>query len=196
MKVQARRNFIKSCLYAAVSGLGLSIFFPSTVTGNRRIQGSPNRTAASSSEPSYLELHRSGELQKRGGALWQIMENCKLCPRMCGVNKLKGNKGYCGAGSQLMISSFHPHFGEERPLVGRGGSGTIFMTHCGLRCVFCCNWEISQGGRGVKHTLGEMAEMRTRGIMIMIPANPHFKHGRLMTLTFQLLKTSHSTLKL
>jgi len=110
-------------------------------------------------EPSYLELHRTGELQKRGEVLWRSMESCELCPRMCGVNKLKGEKGYCGADSQLMISSFHQHYGEEEPLVGRGGSGTIFLTHCSLRCVFCSNWEISQGGRGSKRTLEEMADM-------------------------------------
>jgi putative pyruvate formate lyase activating enzyme len=78
---------------------------------------------------------------------------------MCGVNKLKGKKGFCGANSQLMISSFQQHFGEEKPLVGNYGSGTIFMTHCSLRCVFCCNWQISQGGKGYKRTLEDLAEM-------------------------------------
>jgi putative pyruvate formate lyase activating enzyme len=78
---------------------------------------------------------------------------------MCGVNKLKGEKGFCKADSQLEISAFHRHFGEEDPLVGKGGSGTIFLTNCSLRCVFCCNWEISQGGRGHDRTLEEMANM-------------------------------------
>ncbi len=167
MKGHARRNFIKSCLYAAVSGLSLSVFTLCAGFGKKRIQGSQNKTLVNKgrngndplSEPSYLELHRSGELQKRGEALWRIMESCRLCPRMCGVNKLKGEKGFCGADSQLMISSFHQHYGEEKSLVGRGGSGTIFLTHCSLRCVFCCNWEISQGGRGYKRTLEKMADM-------------------------------------
>jgi putative pyruvate formate lyase activating enzyme len=110
-------------------------------------------------EPSYLELHKTGELKARGERLWQLMEHCSLCPRMCDVNKLKGETGYCGAGSELMISSFHQHFGEEASLVGRFGSGTIFMTHCSLRCVFCCNWEISQGGRGDKTAIEDMANM-------------------------------------
>jgi len=110
-------------------------------------------------ESSYLKLHHSGELRSRGEALWQIMESCKLCPRMCGVNRLKGNKGFCGASSQLMISSFRQHFGEEKSLVGSYGSGTIFMTHCSLRCVFCCNWEISQGGKGHKRTQQDLADM-------------------------------------
>ncbi|MFC1737642.1 radical SAM protein [Planctomycetota bacterium] len=87
------------------------------------------------------------------------MKSCKLCPRMCGVNKLEGNKGFCRASSQLEISSYHPHFGEERPLVGKGGSGAIFLTNCSLRCVFCINWEISQGGQGKPRSIEDMAEM-------------------------------------
>jgi len=78
---------------------------------------------------------------------------------MCGVNKLKGEKGFCQADRQLKISAFHPHFGEEKPLVGQGGSGTIFLTNCGLRCVFCINWEISQGGRGFVRSIEEFAQM-------------------------------------
>ena len=110
-------------------------------------------------EPSYLRLHRSGELKERGEALWSIMESCGLCPRQCGANRLAGNEGFCGSSSQLEVSSFHPHFGEERPLVGKGGSGTIFMTNCGLRCVFCINWKISQGGEGQPVEIESLTEM-------------------------------------
>ncbi|MBW1781009.1 MAG: radical SAM protein [Deltaproteobacteria bacterium] len=87
------------------------------------------------------------------------MEACRLCPRECGINRLDGDEGFCQASSQLEVSSYHPHFGEERPLVGQGGSGTVFLTHCGLRCVFCINWEISQGGMGKARRLTELAEM-------------------------------------
>ena len=167
MKGQPRRSFIRSGLFAAVSGLSLGGFALCPGFEKKRIQGSQNGIWANKErndydplvEPSYLELHRTGELQKRGEALWQIMESCWLCPRSCGVNRLKGEEGICGAGSQLMISSFNQHFGEEDSLVGRAGSGTIFLTHCSLRCVFCCNWEISQGGQGYKRTLGKMADM-------------------------------------
>jgi len=167
MKKQPRRNFIKSCFYAAVSVLSLGILALFSGFGKNRIPGSKKIIIVNKGikrndplfEPSYLELHRTGELQTRGEALWRIMESCRLCPRMCGVNKLKGEKGFCQANSQLMISAFHQHFGEEKPLVGRYGSGTIFLTHCSLRCVFCCNWEISQGGKGDKRTLEDMAEM-------------------------------------
>lgn len=88
------------------------------------------------------------------------MEKCQLCPRKCGVNRLKGMKGFCRApGSQLVISAFHPHFGEEKPLVGKRGSGTIFFTHCNLRCVFCQNWEISHIGRGTERNINDLADM-------------------------------------
>ena len=111
-------------------------------------------------EPAYLKLHKTGELQRRAEELWAITESCRLCPRKCGVNRLEGMRGFCQSpGVQLVVSSFHPHFGEERPLVGNGGSGTIFMTHCNLRCVFCQNWEISQLGRGTERDLNELAVM-------------------------------------
>jgi len=87
------------------------------------------------------------------------MKSCRLCPRECGVNRLAGDKGFCQASSQLEISAYHPHFGEEKPLVGKGGSGTIFLTNCGLRCVFCINWQISQGGEGEPQSIEQMAAM-------------------------------------
>ena len=88
------------------------------------------------------------------------MESCRLCPRQCGVNRLEGKSGFCQApGSTLVVAAFQPHFGEERPLVGTGGSGTIFITHCNLRCVFCQNWEISQLGRGAEKSIDELAAM-------------------------------------
>jgi putative pyruvate formate lyase activating enzyme len=113
-------------------------------------------------EPGYLKLHRTGELKRRGEELWKIMESCELCPRRCGVDKLKGEEGFCQASSQLEISAYYPHFGEEASLVGKGGSGTIFLTNCGLRCVFCINWEISQAGIGEAKSLEDMAAMMLR----------------------------------
>jgi putative pyruvate formate lyase activating enzyme len=115
--------------------------------------------ASGPKETGYAALHRSGELENRGKKLWEMMESCELCPRLCGVNRLEGERGFCGSSSALEIASFHPHFGEERPLVGKGGSGTIFMSNCGLRCVFCINWEVSQGGYGTERTLDDLADM-------------------------------------
>ena len=114
-------------------------------------------------EPAYLKLHKSGELKRRAEELWAVMESCQLCPRRCGVNRLEGMSGFCHApGSTLVVASAHPHFGEEIPLVGKGGSGTIFLTHCNLRCVFCQNYDISQLGRGHKSTIVELAAMMLR----------------------------------
>jgi len=111
-------------------------------------------------EPAYLKLHKTGELKERAEKLWSIMESCRLCPRKCGVNRLKGARGFCRApGAGLVISAFHPHFGEERPLVGQGGSGTIFMTHCNLRCIFCQNYTISHLGLGSETEPREFANM-------------------------------------
>lgn len=88
------------------------------------------------------------------------MKKCQLCPRRCGVNRLEGKSGFCRApGATLVVSGAHPHFGEERPLVGDGGSGTIFLTHCNLRCVFCQNWEISQLGQGSETDISALASM-------------------------------------
>ena len=109
--------------------------------------------------PPYVELHAQGELRRRGEELWSLMEECRLCPRECGANRLRGEKGYCGSTARIKVSSHHPHFGEERPLVGRGGSGTIFMSNCGLRCVFCINWQVSHGGVGRYEELERVAEM-------------------------------------
>lgn len=121
-----------------------------------------SRSEKTAFEPRYLELHRSGELKRRGEILWEMMNICDICPRECENNRLDGQKGDCGSTSQLEVSSFNPHFGEEHPLVGDGGSGTIFFTHCALRCVFCINWQISMGGRGQERSIGELASMMLR----------------------------------
>jgi putative pyruvate formate lyase activating enzyme len=107
--------------------------------------------------PAYIRLADKGELGQRIRRLEEFLKACQLCPRRCGVNRLGGEIGYCGAGSELMVSSAFPHFGEEPPLVGRHGSGTIFLTHCNLRCVFCQNYDISHLGRGEKITPHDMA---------------------------------------
>lgn len=99
-------------------------------------------------EPAYLHLERTGELGRRVQALTEIYRSCRLCPRQCGANRSKGEKGVCRSGDRAKVYSAHAHFGEERPLVGRGGSGTIFFSHCNLLCVFCQNWEINHRGDG------------------------------------------------
>ncbi len=85
-----------------------------------------------------------------------------LCPRRCGVNRAAGQTGYCGIGAEPVISSFGPHFGEERVLVGHGGSGTIFFTGCNLRCVYCQNYDISQLHQGAPIPINALAEIFLR----------------------------------
>jgi putative pyruvate formate lyase activating enzyme len=107
----------------------------------------------------YLHLEQSGELARREAQLRAIYESCRLCPRACGVNRLRGKTGVCGLPARLKIASSHPHFGEERPLVGRGGSGTIFFSHCNLLCEFCQNWPINHRGDGVWHSDRDCARL-------------------------------------
>ncbi|UCH02013.1 MAG: radical SAM protein [Candidatus Bathyarchaeota archaeon] len=134
----------------------------------------------SSCEPSYIKMHKSSELEERIEKLYQILESCELCPRKCRVNRRREEKGTCRSGKELQISSYGPHFGEEPPLVGKtqisvmdlfgaskGGSGTIFLTHCSLLCVYCQNYDISHLGYGKTITPNEtariMIELQNRG---------------------------------
>jgi putative pyruvate formate lyase activating enzyme len=108
--------------------------------------------------PAYLQLRESGELNKRIEKLYGILESCELCPRKCRANRLGGEKGYCRSGVELQVSSYGPHFGEEQELVGRHGSGTIFLTNCNLLCLYCQNYEISHLGEGEVRTEEEVAD--------------------------------------
>ncbi len=152
-----RRQFISSNIILASAGLLPSANLPH----------SEKRSQKKAFEPSYLKLHRSGELKKRGEILWKLMKSCQLCPRECGTDRLSGDEGFCHASSQLEVSAANPHFGEERPLVGQGGSGTIFLTNCNLRCVFCINWRINHEGIGSPCSLetlaGMMLKLQKRG---------------------------------
>jgi len=98
--------------------------------------------------PSYIALNESGELEERVHGAYALLESCTVCPRQCGINRLEDERGFCRTGLLPEISSFGPHFGEEPPLVGTNGSGTIFVTHCNLCCEYCQNFDISQCGNG------------------------------------------------
>jgi putative pyruvate formate lyase activating enzyme len=108
-------------------------------------------------EPSYLRLLRGGKLDRRIDELYSILESCRLCPRKCAKNRLRGEKGYCSSGKDMVVSAIHPHFGEEQVLVGKGGSGTIFLTNCNLGCIYCQNYDISHLGRGSPMSPEELA---------------------------------------
>jgi putative pyruvate formate lyase activating enzyme len=99
-------------------------------------------------EPVYLETHRQGLLRQKVDAAQDILSQCNLCSHNCLVDRHHGELGVCRTGDKPVVSSYGPHFGEEDPLVGRHGSGTIFFAHCNLFCIFCQNWDISHGGEG------------------------------------------------
>jgi putative pyruvate formate lyase activating enzyme len=99
------------------------------------------------------------ELERRIEKLYEILENCTLCPRSCQVNRFGSKNGACRTGIRPIVSSFGPHFGEESFLVGNNGSGTIFFSNCNLNCVFCQNWEISQMGVGEEIDVEELSKI-------------------------------------
>jgi len=106
---------------------------------------------------AYLELYHSGKLGERVDAALSLLESCSVCPRSCNVNRLIVDVGKCRTPREVMVSGYGPHFGEEAPLVGKHGSGTIFFTNCNLRCLFCQNYSISQLGEGQKVGKKELA---------------------------------------
>jgi putative pyruvate formate lyase activating enzyme len=154
----SRRNFLKDSLFLASSSFLLS---------SKYLSGSGKDILGSQPEsrkyPSYLELEEKGLLSQRVKQLYSIYENCHLCPRDCRVNRTKGEKGKCNATSKVKVSDAFPHFGEEPPLVGKKGSGTIFFSNCGLRCVFCQNYKISIEGEGM-----EISDERLADLMIKL----------------------------
>jgi putative pyruvate formate lyase activating enzyme len=95
------------------------------------------------------------------------MQSCSLCPRECGVNRLEGETGYCESGRKAKVASYNAHFGEEAPLVGKYGSGTIFISSCNLLCSFCQNYDISHLKEGVEvepeHMAAMMIQLAERG---------------------------------
>ncbi len=110
-------------------------------------------------QPLYLRLYQNSEFKQRIKSVYLKLERCTLCPRKCGVNRLKNERGICKVGFFPVVSSFNVHFGEEPPISGSLGSGTIFFTHCNLRCVYCQNYPISQLGYGEEVSFEKLAEM-------------------------------------
>lgn len=108
--------------------------------------------------PSYLQL-LPGVLSDKVREAEEILKECALCPRQCKVDRTSGLRGFCKTGNRPFISSYGPHFGEEKPLVSRFGSGTIFMGNCNLGCLFCQNYSISHLGEGVEISYEKLADI-------------------------------------
>jgi len=110
-------------------------------------------------EPSYLRLYREGKIQDRIDRAVELMRDCSLCPRECHVDRLSGERCFCRTGEKARVASLHAHFGEEAPLVGTGGSGTIFFKSCNLLCCFCQNYDISHDAEGGEVEPKDLADM-------------------------------------
>jgi len=142
--------------------------------------------------PGYRALHESGELLRRVEAVRALTEACRVCPRACGARRLQGATGACGVGGEAVVASYGPHFGEEGPLVGGGGSGTIFLARCNLQCVFCQNAEISQRGDGAVVSPARLAAMMLdlqrlgcRNINLVTPTHQIFQILRALPIAVQ-----------
>lgn len=159
---RSRREFLEACLLVA-GGATLSLsgcagrcrsLLPD---GSLADMGEDKRDMLA--EPTYRSLERSGELATREEVLWEMMSPCRLCPRLCGAERHRGQQGVCSTGGRFKVASYGPHFGEEGPLVGRRGSGTIFFSNCSLLCVYCQNWQINHRGDGSVTTHQDLARM-------------------------------------
>lgn len=109
--------------------------------------------------PAYRERLSLRELKERGEHLRELMKECVICPRECRAKRLQGRYGVCRSTDELMISSAAPHYGEEPPLVGRRGSGTVFFTSCNLKCLFCQNYDVSHLRHGRRISASQLAEI-------------------------------------
>jgi len=109
--------------------------------------------------PSYLNLYESGELVKRAEKALETLLSCEVCPHSCKVNRVEGEIGFCKVGRYAVVSSYFPHRGEEFPIRGYRGSGTIFFSYCNMKCVYCQNYELSHFGEGREVLPEELAEM-------------------------------------
>lgn len=122
-------------------------------------QGSGAGAMVSMPTPGYLKLAQRGELPDRVRRAQELLAQCVLCPRRCGVNRLAGEIGFCRAGADPVVASWNVHPWEEPPISGTRGSGTIFFSYCTARCCFCQNYPISQLGVGNRVSVERLAEM-------------------------------------
>ena len=148
----SRREFLRQSL-AVASGAALGCG-----AGRRALARSAALADEARFEPGYLKLEREGELATRERTLWQFLESCGGCARGCGANRIAGDTGVCSSTARLKVYSAGPHHGEERELVGQGGSGTVFFSNCNLLCSYCQNWEINHRGDGDFMSHAELAE--------------------------------------
>ncbi len=129
-------------------------------------------------QPVYLESYRNGNLSTIIEKTFKLLESCVICPRKCKVNRLKGEKGFCKTALLPKVFSYTQHHGEEPPISGQNGSGTIFFSECNMRCIYCQNFKFSQSGLGREIQIEELAtymlklqEMKCHNINFVTPTH-------------------------
>ena len=128
--------------------------------------------------PFYLKLYLNHELEIMTKKALSLLESCCLCPRRCGVNRLKNELGYCQTGRLARIYSYMPHLGEEPGISGQSGSGTVFFSGCNMTCVYCQNFEFSQLNQGrevesnsLAQIMLELQELNCHNINLVTPTH-------------------------
>ena len=182
----SRREFIKrgfitaGAATAALGGLGFA---------RKRARASDRETGPviDTRKPiRYVDLEASGELARREQALWDLYDPCRLCPRLCGANRAAGKAGACSAAGNFKVDTFGPDFGNEAPIRGHRGSGSIFLSNCNLLCIFCQNWQTNHRGDGRQTSHQELANMllelqrqRCHNVSFITPTHlvPHLIKG-------------------
>lgn len=131
-----------------------------------------------SRKPSYLDSYNSGDLKKISEEAFAMLESCQICPRKCKVNRLKNQAGFCRTGLKARVCSFMPHYGEEPPISGTNGSGTIFFSNCNMACSYCQNYPFSQMGEGreagteeISGFMLQLQEMGCHNINLVTPTH-------------------------
>ena len=160
MRSTSRRSFIRTMLSLPAAIAAPGVFLSGGFLSSKTNANTKHMTAFQTNyKPSYIKLHKNGELKARGELLYDMMRRCTLCPRECETNRIRGRRGDCKANANLEISSSFAHYGEETELVGNNGSGTVFFTNCSLLCVFCINYEVSHLGQGRVRSIENLADM-------------------------------------
>ncbi|MCX5707714.1 MAG: radical SAM protein [Candidatus Omnitrophica bacterium] len=130
-------------------------------------------------KPSYLKTFETGKLEKTAQEAFTLLGSCVICPRKCKVDRLKDQKGFCKTGLKARVYSFMVHHGEEPPVSGENGSGTIFFAGCNMACVYCQNYEFSQescparevDSRELANIMLELQNIRCHNINLVTPTH-------------------------
>jgi len=156
----SRREFMRKCITGtAAAALGGAGFATNLFAGGIPDRGFAPMGGTAWGPTRYIDLERSGELERRERALWALYDPCRLCPRLCGANRSAGRAGACSAAGSFRVASAGPDFGNEAPIRGIRGSGGVFLSNCNLLCVFCQNWQIAHRGDGRQTSHAELANI-------------------------------------